>query len=96
MDEGDLDTEARRDIETLIERLKPEDRQAISAMAESDLILLHFGYGMWLRNQFRQNKFPDLVRFCDARTTPETRSFDEFSAIAIHEIWRRLRSNNIT
>ena len=55
----------RQDVETLIERLKPEDRQAISAMAESDLILLHHGYGTWLRNQFRQNKFPDLVRFCE-------------------------------
>ena len=43
MDEGDLDTGARQDIETLIERLKPEDRQSISAMAESDLILLHHG-----------------------------------------------------
>ena len=95
MDEGDLDTGARRDIEALIELLKPEDRQAISAMAESDLILLHHGYGTWLRNQFRQNKFPDLVRFCDARTTPETRSLNEFSAIAILEIWRRLRSNDI-
>jgi hypothetical protein len=95
MDEGDLDTGARRDIEALIELLKPEDRQAISAMAESDLILLHHGYGTWLRNQFRQNKFPDLASFCLARTTPETRSFDEFSAIAILEIWRRLRSNNI-
>ena len=62
MAEDDLDTRARRDIEALIELLKPEDRQSLRDMTEADLIRLHFGYGMWLRNQFRQNKFPDLFR----------------------------------
>jgi hypothetical protein len=45
--------------------------------------------------QFRQSKFPDLFRFCSAKTTPDTRSFDEISALAIREIWLRLRSSPI-
>jgi hypothetical protein len=95
MDEGDLDTRARRDIETLIDLLKPEDRQFIRDLEESELIRLHRGYGTWLRNQFRQNRFPDLFRLCYARTTPENRSFDEISEIAIREIWHYLRSSSL-
>jgi len=56
-------------------------------MSETELILLHNGYGTWLRNQFRQNKFSDLLRFCSAKTTSDTRSFDEISALAIRDIW---------
>ena len=93
--EDDLDARAQRDIEALIELLKPEDRQSIRGMTETELIRLHHGYGTWLRNQFRQNKFADLFRFCLAKTTPDTRSFDEISEIAIREIWRHLRPNPI-
>jgi hypothetical protein len=60
-------------------------------MTEAELIRLEFGYGRWLRNQCRQNKFPDLFRFCSAKTPPDTRSFDEISALAIREIWLHLR-----
>jgi hypothetical protein len=95
MDEGDLDTRARQDVEALIELLKPEDRQSLRDMTEAELIRLHHGYGTWLRNQFRQNNFPDLFRFCSAKTTPDTRSFDAISGFAIREIWRHLRSSPI-
>lgn len=93
--EGDLDVRAQRDVEALIELLKPEDRESIRGMTEAELIRLHHGYGTWLRNQFRQDKFDDLFKYCFAKTAPETRSFDEISAIAIREIWRHLRSRPI-
>jgi hypothetical protein len=95
MAEDDLDARARRDIEALIELLKPEDRQSLPGMTEAELIRLHQGYATWLRNQFRQNKFADLFRFCFAKTTPDTRSFDEISEIAIREIWDHERSSPI-
>ena len=95
MAEDDLHVRAQRDIEALIELLKPEDRQPIRDMTETELIRLHHGYGTWLRNQFRQNKFPDLFRFCPSKTTPDTRGFDEILALAIREIWRHLRSSPI-
>jgi hypothetical protein len=76
MAEDDLDAGARRDIEALIELLKPQDSLSLRKMTETELMRLHHGYGTWLRNQFRRNKFSDLLRFCDAETTPDTRSFD--------------------
>ena len=93
MAEDDLDTRAQRDIEALIQRLKPEDRQFLRGLTETELVRLHFSYGLWLRNQFRQNKIPDLFRFCSAKIPPDTLSFDEISAVAIREIWRHLRSS---
>jgi hypothetical protein len=87
-----LDAGARRDIEALIELLKAEDRRSLRGMTETELIRLHHGYGTWLRNQFRRNKFSDPFRFCDAKTTPDTRSFDTISGMAIREIWCHLRS----
>jgi hypothetical protein len=83
---------AQQDIEALVELLAPEDRRSIRETAEGDLWRLHHGYGMWLRNQFRGHKFPDLFRLCSARIAHEGRNFDAISQAAIAEIWRRLRS----
>ena len=82
-----MDGNARHEIEKLVENLKPELRELLSAMPESELIELHFGYGMWLRNQFHQNKLPHLFKFCSAMVLPENRSFDAISGVAIREIW---------
>jgi hypothetical protein len=56
-DHADL---TRKDIEALVERLPPEDRGNLRAMAESELIRLHLDHGMGLRNQFRHGKFLHL------------------------------------
>ena len=92
--ESDPDLSARHEIDKLVEILKPADRKFISDLSEDELGRLHFGYGMWLRNQFRQNQYPNLFRFCSAKVRAESQSlsFDAISAIAIHLIWRRLRS----
>jgi hypothetical protein len=95
MAEDDLEARAQRDIEALIELLTPEDRQSLRERTEAELGRLHHGYGTWLRNQFRQNKFADLFRLCSAKTTPDTCSFDAISSIAIREIWGHLRSSPI-
>jgi Domain of unknown function (DUF6794) len=95
MGDGDLASRAQQDIAAILEEMGPEARQSMRAMTESDLSRLHHGYGTWLRNQFRQGKFPHLFRFCDLRMTPETRSFDAISGVAIPEIWRHLRSSNV-
>jgi hypothetical protein len=90
--ESDPDISVCQEIEKLVEMLKPGDRKFISDLSEGELGRLHRGYGMWLRNQFRQNQYPNLFRFCSAKVPAESRSFDAISAIAIHLIWRRLRS----
>jgi hypothetical protein len=72
MMESDPANLARQDIEALVERLPPEDRKALRAMAEGELIRLHWGYGMGLRNQFRPGQifasFQVLLRTGAART----------------------------
>jgi hypothetical protein len=91
-DDSALSVRAQRDIEALVELLTPTDQQSIREMAESDLWRLHHGYGTWLRNQFREHKFPDLFRLCYARIAPEDLSLDAISQVAAAEIWRRLKS----
>ena len=88
-----MEGEAQREIQRLVENLKPEDRELLRAMSESELIRLHRSYGMWLRNQFRRNNLPHLFKFCSTNTLPGARSFDAFSEVAIREIWLHIRSN---
>jgi hypothetical protein len=95
MAENDFDARAQGDIEALVELLKPEDRKIIHEMTETELMRLHHGYGTWLRNQFRQNRFADLFRFCSAKIASDTRSFDAISALAIREIRCQLQSSFI-
>jgi len=90
--ETDPDILVRQEIEKLVEMLKPENRKFISDLSEGELGRLHRGYGMWLRNQFRQNQYPNLFRFCSAQVPAGSRSFDAISAIAIRLIWLHLRS----
>jgi hypothetical protein len=92
MVESDPDISVRQEIDKLVEMLKPQDRRFISNLSEAGLGRLHHGYGMWLRNQFRQNQYPHLFRFCSAKVPPESLSFDAISAVAIRLIWRRLLS----
>jgi hypothetical protein len=92
--ESDPDISVRQEIDKLVEMLTPELRKFFVDSSESDLIKLHRGYGMWLRNQFRQNAFPHLFRFCSAKVklSETPLSFDAISGVALHLIWLRLQS----
>jgi len=72
--------------------LEPKDRELLREMLESELIRLHMGYGMWLRNQFRHDELPHLFAFCRARVPSESLSFDAMSTVAIREIWLHVRA----
>ena len=92
MMESDPDIRVRQDIEKLVEQLEPELCKSLRDTSEGELIRLHRGYGMGLRNQFRQGKFPHLLKFCSAEIPSEDLSFDAISAVAIREIWLHVRS----
>jgi hypothetical protein len=85
------DSAVQADIDDLLARLAPDHRKLLEELPEDELPCLHFTFGMWLRNQFRHNRFPNLLAFCSAKVAPEKRSFDEISAVAIREIHARLR-----
>jgi hypothetical protein len=87
-----MESEAQLEIKQLVGLLKPEDRGLLRAMPKSDLGKLHMSYGMWLRNQFRSNAFPNLFRFCSARI--HQRSFDAISEVVIGKIWLHIQANS--
>jgi hypothetical protein len=91
--DDDLVVGMRQDIERLVERLGPEDREFLCEASESELSRLHFRWGSWLRNEFRQNEFPFLFKFSSAKVPSEVLSFDEISTVAIREIWLHVRTS---
>ena len=91
--ESHSDISVRQEIDKLVDMLKPGDRKFISGLSAGELGRLHHGYGTWLRNQFRQNQYPNLFRFCSAKVPAGSLSFDAISAVAIRLLWRRSRSS---
>jgi hypothetical protein len=88
-----LNVRMRRDVRRIIEGLAVEDRARFRATPESELILLHRGFGTGLRDAFRSNRFPGLSAYCHEaiRRRGEPWSFDALSSIAIREIWATLQ-----
>jgi hypothetical protein len=56
----------RQDVRRIIRDLPPDERERLRMMPESDLILLHQGFGRGLRNAFRKNRFRGLSAYCRA------------------------------
>lgn len=67
--------------------LLPEDEKVkIAAMAQDDLVALHFGLGMWIRNNlglWSENRA--LLESSGAQTP------DDASGVIIEALWRRLQ-----
>lgn len=81
----------QQDIEAIVSSLRAEDRDYIRTLPEEQLILLHHDLGRTLRNAFRANTYPYLFTHCDQQQTPQSRSFDSISSVAIRLIWEHLR-----
>jgi hypothetical protein len=85
----------RRDIEALIELLKPEDRLSLRNITQTELIRRHHGYGAWLRNQFRHNKRPDLFEFCYAKDHTSIPHFRQYGGSGNSRDLGHLRSSHV-
>ena len=60
-------------------------------MAESELIVLHHGFGTGIRNKWlRGNRDPELIRFFREKKINEP---DEMSMVLIQALWRDLNSS---
>ena len=83
----------RRDVRRILRELPSEDRERLRTTPARELIGLHFGFGMGLRNAFRQGQFSALHRHCrrvvESSGTPL--SFDALSSAAVRELWRSLQ-----
>jgi len=52
-----LEAAAARELAGLIGGLRPDDCARIAGLAKDELSLLHFGLGLYVRNQIYDNKF---------------------------------------
>jgi TonB family protein len=78
-------------VEELKRQTPPESLDVIGSMNESELIQLHFTYGLWIRNNWlRGNQKPELIEYFKAKGYVEP---DGMSGTLIHELWRNLHAN---
>jgi hypothetical protein len=73
-------------VDRLADRLNPILRQRLTSMAESDLIELHFTFGMWIRNAWLWTN-PELVAACGVDHP------DDASSVLIRALWRKVRAD---
>jgi hypothetical protein len=85
----------QQEIQGILQVMSPEDRAALLALPETDLIYLHHTLGRFLRNGLRGNQFPQLLGHSHAlvKANGTPMSFDALSTVAIREIWRTLRQD---
>jgi hypothetical protein len=73
----------------LLLALVPDPEQAkIAAMPENDLIRLHFGLGMWIRNNLGLWQANSPLLEATGETDP-----DDASGVIIRAFWQRLRDD---
>jgi len=75
----------RRDVRRIIQNLPPDEHERLRTMPESELILLHDGFGRGLRNAFRSNRFRGLSAYCHAQV--ERTSCASFAPVHIISCW---------
>lgn len=73
-------------VDRLINVLEEEHKLVIAVMQEKELINLHFGLGMAIRNAFGfWDPNSPLIKACTAISP------DDISDRVIHELWQRLK-----
>ena len=73
-------------VRVVIASLSDEVKAAIAAMAESELIGLHFGLGAWIRNNLGLWKGNRAL----LESTGEADA-DDASMVIVEAVWRRVR-----
>ena len=77
-------------VSVVIAMLPDEDRSSIAAMPESELMGMHFGLGMWIRNNLGlwqdHGALMQSVRNHNPGAQP-----DDVSTMIIENVWKRLR-----
>lgn len=75
-------------VGVVIATLSDDDKTTIAAMAEADLIGLHFGLGTWIRNNLGLwSENGPLLESAGALDP------DDASQVIIEALWRRLRED---
>jgi hypothetical protein len=80
-----MDHEAKIELMPIVDGLSPEGRASISSLREDQVMRLHFGLGMYIRNQIRQGRLPALFRWSRTQV-PGTSSTSTMSRF--RSLWR--------
>jgi hypothetical protein len=78
-------------VGVVVATLADEDQAKIAAMAESALIGLHFGLGLWIRNNFGLWQEPSALLDDARRLDPSIGHPDDASMLIIAGVWKRLQ-----
>jgi hypothetical protein len=75
-------------VEHLLPEMSDEDKRALRELPEDDLIVTHFGLGMYIRNKLGLwDKNSELMEACGV-FVPDP---DRASSVIIQALWRRLQ-----
>ena len=77
-------------VGVVIATLSDEDKPLIAAMPESELIGMHFGLGMWVRNNLGLWQGNDALMQSIRKRDPGIHP-DDVSMLIIEDVWKRLR-----
>ena len=77
-------------VGVVIAALPQAEAAQIAAMPESDLLSLHFGLGMWIRNHLGLWQGNDALMQALRERAPDVHP-DDASMLIIEQVWRRLR-----
>ena len=82
-------------VDRLMMVLVGEQKIAIAAMQEEDLINLHFSLGMAIRNAFGLHDADSkLLASCNPNESYNATHPDDVSGVIIQALWRRLRASS--
>jgi hypothetical protein len=84
---------ARQELNALIDDMSSADRAFIAGLGEGALIDLHFGLGLFIRNEIRQNRLPALYKWVRAEGGNPFQHDDDQSDMIITLIWKSLNGS---
>jgi hypothetical protein len=77
-------------VGVVIAALSDDERASIAALAQAELIGLHFGLGAWIRNNLGLWKGNDALTQAIRERDPEIHP-DDASMVIVEAVWERLR-----
>jgi hypothetical protein len=84
----DMDHEAKAELISIFDGLSPEGRAAIASLREDQVIKLHFGLGLYIRNQIRQGRLQALFRWSRTQVPEHVKNLDDVTFPILVEVWR--------
>jgi hypothetical protein len=88
-----VDEQAKRELTSIIDGLSAESREFIAALPEDRVGRLHFGLGVYIRNEHRQGRLTALFRWARTQISKEPMSFDSLSRPILREVWKQVKSS---